>query len=85
MHKLNLGKTIYRSEYIRFLEVLKSTREERGLSQSELGMLIGQDQTYVSKYEKAIRRLDVIETLDICNALEINLVTFFETIAIKGK
>lgn len=50
---------------------LKSTRELRGVSQSELGMLLGQDQTYVSKYEKGIRRLDLMETVDICDALEI--------------
>lgn len=78
MHISNQRKTIYRTEYVRFLEVLKSTRESRSLSQSELGMLIGQDQTFVSKYEKAIRRLDLIETMDICDALEIDIVTFLD-------
>ena len=65
-------KTIYRQEYENLLLLLKNTRELRGVSQSELGMLLGQDQTYVSKYEKGIRRLDLMETIDICDALEIS-------------
>lgn len=66
-------KTIFRKEYIRLLEQLKIIREERGLSQAELGMLIGQDQTFISKYEKGIRRLDIMEMLDICQVLEIDI------------
>ncbi|MEA5513499.1 helix-turn-helix transcriptional regulator [Nodularia sp. UHCC 0506] len=66
-------KTIFRCEYIQLLKILKSIREKQGLSQAELGMLVGQDQTFVSKYENCVRRLDIIETLDICRALEISI------------
>ncbi|MEA5508656.1 helix-turn-helix transcriptional regulator [Crocosphaera sp. UHCC 0190] len=66
-------KTIFRREYIQLLELLRQIREKRGLSQAELGMLLGQDQTFVSKYEKGIRRLDIMEMLDICHVLEIDI------------
>jgi len=36
-------------------------------------MLVGQDQTFVSKYENGVRRLDFLETLDICRTLEIDI------------
>lgn len=76
-------KTIFREEYINFIKFIKLKREEKGLSQNELGMLIGQDQTFVSKYEKKIRRLDIIETLDICEALSISTTELIENI--KGR
>ena len=66
-------KSISRADYALLLKILRDTREERGLTQAELGMLLGQDQTYVSKYEKAVRRLDIIETIDVCSALKIDI------------
>ncbi len=77
-------KTIFRQEYTVFLDFLKKAREERGLSQGELGMLIGQDQTFVSKYEKAIRRLDIFETIDICDALNIEICELINEIREKS-
>ncbi len=76
-------KTIYLAEYERFISYLKESRELRGLSQGELAMLLGKDQTYVSKYEKCIRRLDLIETIDICDALEISSVEVINKIRKK--
>jgi Predicted transcriptional regulators len=66
-------KTIFRDEYLQLLGILRSAREKRRLSQAELGMLVGQDQTFVSKYENGVRRLDFLETLDICRTLEIDI------------
>lgn len=73
-------KTIYRTEYEQLLSFLKRVREDRGLSQSELGLRLGQDQTYVSKYEKGVRRLDLIETIDICKVLDINTNEIFDSL-----
>ncbi|HCR3983243.1 TPA: helix-turn-helix transcriptional regulator [Kluyvera ascorbata] len=66
-------KTIYRKEYVSILLFLKSARIKKNLSQEELASLLGKDQTYVSKYESGIRRLDVVEVFDICKALDINM------------
>lgn len=66
-------KTIYRKEYVNILLFLKSARIKKILSQEELASLLGKDQTYVSKYESGIRRLDVVEVFDICKALNVNM------------
>lgn len=90
MTRLDNGKSkkpisIYRQEYRKFRKFLKDNREKRGLSQAELGMLIGQDQTFVSKYETGIRRLDIIETWDICQALEINIHDLLRELGVKDE
>ena len=66
-------KTIFRDEYTRLICILRDMRENRRLSQAELGMLVGQDQSFVSKYENRVHRLDFLETLDICRVLEIDI------------
>ena len=62
--------TIYDQEYIRLIEKLKFFRESKKLTQSQLGDLLGKDQTFVSKYESRERRLDVLEMRNICKALQ---------------
>ncbi len=75
-------KTIYRPEYEQLIQELKSAREQQGISQNELGVMLSQDQTYVSKYETGIRRLDLIETMDICKALKLSVVSLIEGLEI---
>jgi transcriptional regulator with XRE-family HTH domain len=50
-----------RLEYRRFLERLRAAREEAGLTQAETASKLGVDQSWVSKVERGVRRLDVIE------------------------
>ena len=40
-------------------------------TQEEIALRLGKPQSYVSKYESGERRLDVIEFLDVCEALEV--------------
>ncbi|WP_246764936.1 helix-turn-helix domain-containing protein [Ensifer sp. PDNC004] len=47
-----------------------AARKSAGIIQVELGKLIGQRQTFVSKYELGERRLDVAEYVRICRALK---------------
>ncbi|MCC7003629.1 MAG: helix-turn-helix transcriptional regulator [Gemmatimonadaceae bacterium] len=48
-------------EYRRFLTRLIQAREDAGLKQEEAAKLFGQDQPWMSKVERGVRRLDVIE------------------------
>ena len=60
----------------RYLEVvsrLRLARRSAGLRQLDLARLLRRDQTFVSKYETGERRLDLLETLDVCAALRVNL------------
>lgn len=52
---------------------LRHARRSAGLKQADLARLLGRDQSFVSKYETAERRIDLLETLDVCAALQIKL------------
>lgn len=71
-------KSIFEPSYQIFIGCLKEIRIKAGLTQAELGELIGTDQTYVSKYETRERRLDLIELRTICQALGVTLTEFVE-------
>lgn len=47
-------------------------RRARGLTQTDLAAKLGRPQSFVSKYERADRRLDVIEFLEVARALDID-------------
>ena len=53
-------------------------REEAGLSQTALAEKLGKPQTFVSKSELGERRIDFLETLDICAACRVSAEQFIE-------
>jgi transcriptional regulator with XRE-family HTH domain len=61
------------------LECLKHSRREAGLTQVELAAKLETDQSYVSKYERGERRLDIVELRAVCIALDLNLSDFVNT------
>lgn len=62
-----------------FREMLVRARESAGLTQTDVAQRLSKPQSYVSKYERGERRLDVTEFVALADILEIDLVTFFET------
>lgn len=58
-----------RKRYKRFQELLIEARQEAGLSQEALAERIGQPQSYVSKCESGVRRLDVVEFIEVMEAI----------------
>jgi transcriptional regulator with XRE-family HTH domain len=64
--------SIHTAKYQRLCELLVDARKARGLSQDALAEKLGYVQTVVSKYERGERRLDVIEFLDVAEALGID-------------
>jgi len=68
--------SLHTEEYKKLCETLKAARVEKGLTQQEVGDRLSKPQSYVAKYERAERRLDVIEFVAISNALKINPVIF---------
>ena len=51
------------------VSVLRQTREEAGLKQSEVAERLGTHQSFVSKYETGERRLDLVELEQISSAI----------------
>ncbi len=71
-----MEKTIYTAEYEVVLDLLRTLREQKGVTQTELAQLLEQSQSYVSKVERGDRRLDVIQLRTICLTLGSNLPDF---------
>jgi transcriptional regulator with XRE-family HTH domain len=64
------------TEYEHFLEELRDARRRSGLSQEQLAKRIGQDQSFVSKAERGVRRVDVVELRQWVGALGGTLTEF---------
>jgi transcriptional regulator with XRE-family HTH domain len=56
------------------LAVLIEVRKQANITQVELAQRLGKPQSFVSKYENAERRIDVIEFIDICEAIGVDAV-----------
>lgn len=61
--------SIYSDSYQLLLELLVTERKTSGLTQAQLADRLGRPQSFVSKYERGERRLDVVELLQVCRAI----------------
>lgn len=68
---MNKSKSIYSQEYSDLIELLMRERKRLGLSQAEVGSLIGMSQSDVSKIEIQERRIDVYEFKSLLAAYRI--------------
>jgi len=60
----------------RLAGLLRQVRVEASLTQGQVAEIIGQTQSYVSKYENGEQRLDLIELEAVCKAVGIPLTEF---------
>jgi len=61
---------------MRFRELLLAARKNAGLTQAELSSRLNRPQSFVSKYERGERRLDVVEFREVACALGVDPVQF---------
>ena len=68
-------------------EVLTRVREREGLKQSEVAGRLGLPASYLSKIENGTRRLDVIELIQIAEAMEVDAADLVREVqkALRGK
>lgn len=59
-----------------FRELLKDLRNQKNLTQRQLARGLKVPQSYVSKYETGERRLDFVETIYVCRALDTSIEEF---------
>lgn len=77
-----MDKSIHSPEHQRLCALLRDLRLEAGLRQVDVAERLQVNQTFVSKYEKGERRLDLVELQHVCEALGttlIDVVTRFST------
>ncbi|MGD0663067.1 MAG: helix-turn-helix transcriptional regulator [Syntrophorhabdales bacterium] len=72
-------KSIHDQSYKLLIASLKAARKGQRLTQAELAVKLGSDQTYVSKVETLERRIDVVELRSICKALSLDFVGFIRS------
>ncbi|PNK61524.1 helix-turn-helix domain-containing protein [Psychrobacter sp. FDAARGOS_221] len=68
----NLRKSIHSSEHEFLRRLLKERREQLGLSQRALGKRMDVIYSFIGKVETGDRRLDVIEFVEYCKALNLD-------------
>lgn len=64
-----MRKTLHSADYARFLALLKHARKDAGMVQQELADKLGKPQSFVAKFERGERRIDVIEFIAIARAI----------------
>lgn len=64
-----MTKSVFTDQYQTFLSMLVKERKKANLTQVQLASTLKKPQSFISKYEKGERRLDVIEFLDIARAI----------------
>jgi transcriptional regulator with XRE-family HTH domain len=60
----------------KFRELLTEARKTANLTQAELSKRLGRPQSFVSKYERGERRLDVIEFAEVARCLGLDPLRF---------
>ena len=58
-------RSVFSKDYKRFLALLIAERKSAGLTQQDLADRLGKPQSFVSKYERGERRLDVVEFISV--------------------
>lgn len=67
-----MPKSAFSRKHEHFRTLLAEARRGAGLTQVALAKKLGRPQSFVSKFERGERRLDVIEFLDVARALRVD-------------
>ena len=65
-----LGKSVHSAGQVAFCELMIRARKNAGLTQHEVAKRLHKPQSFVAKYEGGERRIDVVEFIEICKAIE---------------
>ena len=64
-----MGKTIYQESYQAFIKQLVLARKASGLTQMQVAEKLSKPQSYIAKVEGADRKSDVMEFVELCEAI----------------
>ena len=67
-----MPKSAHTRRYDAFRALLVEARVNAGLTQAALARKLGRPQSFVSKFERGERRLDVVEFLDVARAVGVD-------------
>lgn len=78
-----MTKSVFTQQYNHFRTLLIEARKAANMTQTGLAEKLGQPQSFVSKYERGERRLDVIEFLEVSKALGIDSTSLIKKLSGK--
>lgn len=64
-----MARSTHHQEYQVFLGLLRDLRVDAGITQIVLAKKLGNTQTFISKIERGERRIDMVEFVELCEAL----------------
>ena len=71
-----LTKSVHTKNYANFLQLLVEARKSAGVTQEDIAERLNRHQSFVSKYENGERRVDLVEFLEIANAIGFDPIGF---------
>ena len=74
--KIEMEKSVYTDDYSIVVALLRETRTAAGVTQVQLAKMLGQSQSFVSKYENGDSRLDILQLRTVCETLGLSLADF---------
>jgi transcriptional regulator with XRE-family HTH domain len=75
-----LANSLHDPRYKRLIEMLASARKQAGLTQRDVAARLRQPPSYIGKLESRQRRLDIIELIDVVEALSLKPAAFFDQV-----
>lgn len=66
--------------YQALIDALVKERKARGLTQTDVADRMGTDQSQISKFERYERRLDIVDFVRYCRAIEVDAPDFLRDI-----
>lgn len=67
-----MTRSAFTRKHEQFRRVLVEARRAAGVTQVALAKKLGRPQSFVSKFERGERRLDVLEFIEVARALSLN-------------
>lgn len=78
-----MPRSVFTHKYNQFRDLLVEARRAAGLTQVELAAKLSRPQSFVSKFERGERRLDVVEFLEVTKALGVEVADFLNRLSGK--
>ncbi|WP_420797700.1 MULTISPECIES: helix-turn-helix domain-containing protein [Pasteurellaceae] len=71
-------KTIYKEKYQKIIQCLISTRKKQGITQQQIANKLNKPQSYIAKIERCERKLDILEFIELCEAMNTSPITILQ-------
>ena len=78
-----MPKSLFTDGYALMIDALIAARKEAAMTQTQLSERLGRPQPFISKVERGVRRIDVIEFYAIARALRRDPIELFADIVRK--